>query len=200
MRSSIYISVSLFGLTQLFAAAALAQQLVLVPVDCPADEPDSVQISWVEPCERGNSWVEPCERGNWLYDTELGCRMWDWHPDPQDKVSWSGACPGGQKEGHGVLQWFEHGQPIDRFEGTYRRNRREGFGRYEWNGADRFEGHYAKGVPQGFGTARIAGEVFSGDWRNGCLRKGTRVIAIGVPRRSCADHSVQRENLPAGEL
>src|SRR5215510_5810196 len=98
MRSSIYISVSLYALTQLFGAAALAQQLVLVPVDCPADEPDSVQISW----------VEPCERGNWLYDTELGCRMWDWHPDPHDKVLWSGSCPGGQKEGHGVLQWFEH--------------------------------------------------------------------------------------------
>jgi MORN repeat len=182
MRASIYISVLLFALTQLFGAAAFAQQLALVPpADCPPDEPDSVQISW----------VEPCESGTWLYDTVLGCRMWDWHPDPHDTASWSGACPKGQKEGHGVVQWFEHGQRIDRFEGTYRHNRREGFGRYEWNEADRFEGFYVKGVPQGFGTARIAGEVFSGEWRNGCLRKGSRVVAIGVSRRSCSDLSVQ---------
>ena len=180
MRSSIYISVLLYALTQLFGAAALAQQLSLVPAECPAEEPDSVQISW----------ADPCENGNWLYDTVLGCRMWDWHPDPHDTVSWSGACPMGQKQGHGVLQWFEHGQRIDRFEGTYRNNRREGFGRYEWNEADHFEGLYVNGVPQGFGTARIAGEVFSGEWRNGCLRKGSRVVAIGVSRRSCGNLSV----------
>ena len=49
MRSSIYISVLLFALTQLFGATAWAQQLALVPADCPSEEPDSVQISWVEP-------------------------------------------------------------------------------------------------------------------------------------------------------
>jgi MORN repeat len=181
MRSSIYISVLLFALTQLFGAPASAQQLSLVPTDdCPSEEPDSVQISW----------IEPCENGNWLYDTVQGCRMWDWHPDPHDKASWSGACPKGKKQGRGLLQWFEHGQRIDRFEGTYLDNRREGFGRYEWNEADRFEGHYVNGVPQGFGTAHIAGKVFSGEWRNGCLRKDGRVVAIGVPRRSCGDLSV----------
>jgi len=184
MRASIYISVFFYALTQLLGVPVLAQQLALMPAgDCPTEEPDSVQISW----------VEPCENGNWLFDTELGCRMWDWHPDQHDKASWSGTCPKGQKEGRGVLQWYEHGQPIDRFEGTYRNNRREGFGRYEWNEADRFEGHYVNGVPQGFGTAHIAGEVFSGEWRNGCLTKGTRVVAIGVPRRSCADLSVSLE-------
>jgi hypothetical protein len=30
------------------------------------------------------------------------------------------------------VQWFEHGRPIDRFEGVYRRGKREGFGRYDW--------------------------------------------------------------------
>jgi hypothetical protein len=189
MRVSIYISVLLYALTQLFGATAFAQQLALVPPgDCPAEEPDSVQISW----------IEPCEQGNWLYDTVQGCRMWDWHPDPHDTASWSGACPKGQKEGQGVLQWYEHGQRIDRFEGTYRSNRREGFGRYEWNDADRFEGRYVNGIPQGFGTAHIAGETFTGEWRNGCLRKAGRVVAIGVPRRSCTDLSVALERDPSG--
>lgn len=112
MRASIYISVFFYVLMQLLGVPVLAQQLALMPAgDCPSEEPDSVQISW----------VEPCENGNWLFDTALDCRMWDWHPDQHDKASWSGTCPKGQKEGRGVLQWYEHGHPIDRFEGTYRK-------------------------------------------------------------------------------
>lgn len=163
--------------TTLFAATAIAQQLALVPntPDCPSVEPDSVQISW----------DTPCEDGNWLLDTQAGCRMWDWHPEPKDRAVWSGSCPRGQKEGRGTIQWFEHGQPIDRFEGTYRDNKRQGFGRYVWNETDRFEGRYENDVPDGFGTATLAGETFSGNWKKGCMRKGNRVVAIGVPRKAC---------------
>jgi hypothetical protein len=155
---------------------AVAQQMAFAEPECPSIEPDSVQISW----------AQPCEQGNWLYDTQAGCRMWDWHPDPKDHAAWNGACPHGLKQGRGIVQWFEHGQAIDRFEGTYVEGKREGFGRYDWNHDDTYEGHYASDVPDGFGTARIAGEMFAGDWKNGCLRKGDRVVAIGVPRRSCA--------------
>lgn len=159
---------------------AVAQQLAFAHGDCPSIEPDSVQISW----------IQPCDEGNWLFDTEAGCRMWDWHPDPKDRAVWSGACPRGLKEGRGVVQWFEHGQAIDRFEGAYREGKREGFGRYQWNAGDSYEGHYTADLPDGFGTARIAGELFAGEWRNGCLRRGDRVVAIAVPRRSCGDPSV----------
>ena len=79
--------------------------------------------------------------------------MWDWHPDPQDRAVWSGSCPSGKKDGRGTVQWFEHGQRIDRFEGTYRDGKREGFGRYVWNEESSFEGQYANDVPNGFGTA-----------------------------------------------
>ncbi|WP_170920817.1 hypothetical protein [Enhydrobacter aerosaccus] len=111
--------------------------------------------------------------------------MWDWHPDPGDKAVWSGACIHGQLEGYGVLQWYEHGQPIDRFEGTYLHNRREGFGRYRWNDHDRYEGLYAADVSQGTGTAVIDGETFRGNWQRGCFVKDGRVVAIGTPRSSC---------------
>src|SRR5689334_3342515 len=83
------------------------------------------------------------KEGDWLLDTKSGCRLWDWHPDPKDRAVWTGACPGGKKQGRGVVQWYEHGQPIDRFEGTYRSGKREGFGRYQWTAETRFEGHYA---------------------------------------------------------
>ena len=161
----------------LAGTSAAAQQLALsvAAQPCAPEEPDSVQISW----------TAPCEGDGWLFDTEAGCRMWDWHPGPEDKVAWSGSCRDGLKHGAGVVQWTEHGQAIDRFEGTYRFGRREGFGRYTWNDAHRFEGNYADNVPDGYGTLQIAGQTLAGNWHNGCLAVGARVVAIGVPRASC---------------
>jgi hypothetical protein len=177
MRISRYISASVAAITMLVAPVAYAQQLAMAigKGDCPTVEPDSLQISW----------VRPCEEGDWLLDTQSGCRMWDWHPDTRDHATWTGACPSGAKDGHGIVQWLEHGTKIDRFEGTYRQGKREGFGRYEWNNDTRYQGRYANDVPDGFGTAVVAGETFAGDWKNGCLMKGTHVVAIGVPRTSC---------------
>src|SRR5215475_12575865 len=79
--------------------------------DCEVVEPDSLQISW----------TAPCEDGSWLLDPQAGCRLWDWHPAPEDSATWSGTCPAGRKQGPGTVQWFEHGRPIDRFEGISRR-------------------------------------------------------------------------------
>ena len=171
------LSTSLIAILVMASTSALGQQVALIPDKpiCPSIEPDSVQISW----------DSPCENGNWLLDTENGCRMWDWHPEPKDRAVWTGACPMGVKEGRGIVQWYEHGQAIDRFEGTYRKGKREGLGRYQWNETDHFEGIYVNDVPDGQGTAVLAGETFSGQWKAGCFRKGTRVVAIGVPRTSC---------------
>jgi MORN repeat len=183
MRVSIYASVLLIAAAHFAGAAAFGQQLAMAPAqkDCPWDAPDSLQISW----------TQPCEEGDWLLDTQLGCRMWDWHPDTQDRAVWSGACPGGKKDGRGIAQWFEHGQRIDRFEGNYRNGKREGFGRYVWNEETSFEGQYANDVPHGFGTATVVGETFAGDWKNGCFRKDGHVVAIGVARTSCSDLAAQ---------
>jgi len=155
---------------------------------CPAEEPDSVQISW----------NTPCLDGTWLLDTELGCRMWDWHPAPEDTATWTGMCRAGIKAGRGVVQWFEHGRPIDRFEGTYVEGRRQGPGRYRWNETEWFDGFYEGDVPDGPGTAHLAGEVFAGQWHRGCLKLGNRVVAIGVPRKSCGEdkHRLARDPMP----
>lgn len=178
MRIHRYISAAFAAAALVWAPLASAQQQVAAAVDtpdCATVEPDSLQISW----------VQPCEEGDWLLDTQSGCRMWDWHPDPHDHASWTGQCTQGAKDGHGVVQWTEHGQAIDRFEGTYREGKREGFGRYRWNATDLYEGHYANDVPNGFGTAMVQGVTFAGEWKNGCLSKDGRTVAIGVPRSSC---------------
>lgn len=156
---------------------AMAQQIALAPArpDCGGAEPETIQISW----------DAPCETGSWINEPGVGCRMADWHPDPQDKVTWSGSCRAALREGSGVAQWTEHGEPIDRFEGTYRQGRREGLGRYTWNDENRFEGSYARDLPNGFGTVTVSGVTLSGEWRDGCLKVGDRAVAIGVPLARC---------------
>jgi hypothetical protein len=166
----------------LLAGPAFGQQLALTPAakpDCPPVEPDSLQISW----------NEPCDKGDWLFDTETGCRMWDWHPEPEDKAVWNGACRAGQPNGPGEAQWTEHGRPIDRFVGIYRDGKREGLGSYRWNDVVSFEGNYADDVPHGSGTVRIAGTVLTGQWRRGCLTTDGKTVAIGVPRAACGSES-----------
>jgi hypothetical protein len=177
MRFSGHACVLLIAAAQLAVASASAQQMAVAAMQpaCPFDVPDSLQISW----------TTPCQEGDWLLDTTTGCRMGDWHPAPEDRATWKGSCPGGKKEGRGVVQWYEHGLAIDRFEGTFRGGKREGFGRYAWTSEVSYEGHYANDVPDGFGTAVLFGETFSGTWKNGCLNKGGRVVAIGVERSAC---------------
>ena len=152
---------------------------------CLPDGPDSVQISW----------NTPCQSGSWLMDSAAGCRMWDCHPAPEDTAIWTGVCRGGVKVGRGMVQWFEHGRPIDRFEGTFVAGRREGRGRYVWNDTDWYEGSYGDDLPHGPGTAHIAGEVCAGQWKHGCLTQSAKVVAIGVPRKSCE----QREERNVGQ-
>jgi len=172
----------LFAVAQLSGTSVAGQQMAAVSTggDCPPESPDSLEISW----------TQPCDEGDWVLDTEVGCRLGDWHPDPNDRVTWSGACEGGSKQGQGVAQWYEHGQAIDRFEGTFRNGKREGFGRYVWAPGVSYVGLYANDVPDGVGTATLLGENFSGTWKNGCLADGGRVVAIGVERSSC-DGSAQ---------
>ena len=150
------------------ATAALAQ-------GCNVVEPDSLMINW----------TAPCQDGSWLLDPQTGCRLWDWHPDPEDTVTWSGACPKGMKEGAGTVQWFEHGRPIDRFEGVFEHGKRKGFGRYYWPAGQRFEGYYDDDLPNGQGTITIDGVSYAGTWRRGCLAHKDKLIAIGAPLSTC---------------
>ena len=97
-RLSVRFSVLLVATIQFTASGALAQEMALMPgaADCPSQEPDSVQISW----------VDPCENGNWLLDTKLGCRMWDWHPDHKDRAAWTGQLSSPDHQRHATVARF----------------------------------------------------------------------------------------------
>ncbi len=174
----------------LASGPVFAQQVALTQAkpDCPPGEPDSLQISW----------TQPCDTGDWLLDTQAGCRMWDWHPEPEDAVVWKGACHAALPVGQGEAQWFEHGRPIDRFTGTYVDGKREGEGHYMWRENIRFDGLYANDVPQGYGVAYIEGEKLAGEWNKGCLSAGGKVAAIGVPRTSCGPANAPKAGKVAG--
>src|SRR3954467_6427687 len=122
MRVSDYAFV-LLALASLTGTSAAGQQMAAASTspDCPFEAPDSLEISW----------TRPCDEHDWVLDT-VGCRIGDWHPATDDRAIFSGACPGGSKQGQGVVQWYEHGHAIDRFEGTFRNGNRQGFGRYAW--------------------------------------------------------------------
>jgi hypothetical protein len=171
-------------------ARAQETQPQRVETGCFPVAPDSVQISW----------DTPCEGGSWLFEPGVGCRMWDWHPAPTDTTSWTGECKFGGLTGYGVVQWYEHGRPIDRFEGTFVAGRRNGPGRYKWNDADWYVGGYENDLPNGLGTANIAGETFSGQWQAGCFQHGTKTVAIGVPRTSCDGNGMSRAPMVAKQV
>jgi hypothetical protein len=177
MRAAKYAVVMLLVMAQLAGTSAAGQQIAAASSsrDCPTDVPDSLEISW----------TRPCYEHDWVLDPRFGCQIGDWHPAVEDRATWSGSCQGGKKEGKGVVQWYEHGRTIDRFEGTFRDGKREGFGRYVWTQDVSYEGHYAGDLPHGAGTATLFGETYAGTWNNGCLTVRGRVVAIGVERSSC---------------
>lgn len=177
MRVSKVAFVTLFAVAQLVGTSVAGQQVAAVSKarDCPTQVPDSLQISW----------TAPCDENDWVLNPEAGCGIGDWHPAPEDRALWSGACPGGNKDGQGVVQWTERGHAIDRFEGTFRNGKREGAGRYVWAPGVSFQGLYAHDLPNGLGTVTLFGESLSGTWKDGCLTMKGRVVAIGVDRSSC---------------
>ena len=166
-------------------AVAVAQGTAARPAetDCAGFEPDPVQISW----------NAPCDEGSWLFEPGVGCRMWDWHPASSDVVTWTGACRKGAMVGPGTLQWTEHEQPIDRFQGTFVDGKRQGPGRYTWNESEWYVGFYENDLPHGLGTASIGGHTFSGQWQAGCFKSGDRTVAIGVPLTSCEHVGAQHQ-------
>lgn len=167
-----------------FLVPVLAVAAAEVRQACDVGQPDSLQINW----------TAPCRDGSWDRDPHGGCRLWDWRPDPEEEAAtWSGACLSGQKEGRGVAQWYEHGRPIDRFEGVFRLGKREGFGRYDWPAGQRYQGMYEADLPNGQGTVIIDGISFTGTWRHGCLVQGGRRVAIGVPLGTCGGGVVQEK-------
>ena len=64
----------------------------------------------------------------WITATNQPCKIWNPQPQPNESVTWSGACKNGFASGKGVLQWTENGKADAEFDGEYSNGKRNGAG------------------------------------------------------------------------
>jgi len=146
------------------------------------------------------------EVGAWILDTGAGCKVWNPHPQPNETMRWSGACPNGFAQGRGAAQWFRGNLPFETDEGEWREGRQSGYGTQVWprgrydgelvdgepNGRGilivqgvRYEGEFRNGKPNGSGSLTNANGIFRGTWKDGCLLDPKQKAAFGVPLSAC---------------
>jgi hypothetical protein len=154
----------------------------------------------------------------WIADAHTGCRVWDANPQPNESITWTGACRHGLAQGRGVLRWFQNGKPAalargswrdgkmnghgmitlaggERFDGQWRNNLRNGRGVYIYANGDRYVGAYRNDQKTGHGVYTYAdGSRYDGDWRDGQKDgRGTEIQSDG------SRYDGQwRDNLPNG--
>jgi hypothetical protein len=122
---------------------------------------------------------------DWVVDDKTGCKAWDDAPDPDETISWSGACTDGMTDGKGTLQFFVGGKPGTRYEGEMRNGRANGHGVNLAPDGARYEGEWRDNAPDGFGVYTKGGERLEGTWHKGCLKQGATERAVAVSRASC---------------
>ena len=108
----------------------------------------------------------------WITDNSNDCQIWNPYPQPDETVSWSGACSKGLASGYGVLQWFVKDKLGERYEGSLREGRPSGWGENSDATGNHYAGEWRDGMKSGHGTftwvdgSRYEGQ-FIDDARNG---------------------------------
>jgi hypothetical protein len=103
----------------------------------------------------------------WMADGRTGCKVWDPQPEPGEGVRWSGACEGGFASGPGVTEWVEAGLVTERTEGVRIAGHLQGKGVQTLPNGDRFEGSWKDDRKDGEGTyASAEGWTYTGGFRN----------------------------------
>ena len=103
----------------------------------------------------------------WIADIRTGCQAWNAAPVPNETISWTGACPNGFTQGHGVLQWFLNGKPNGRYEGEFRDGKRNGRGVITFASGARYEGEFRDDKFNGRGVYTSAnGDRYDGEHRD----------------------------------
>jgi MORN repeat len=76
----------------------------------------------------------------WMEDLRTGCRLWNEVPQPDETVTWSGACGSdGVATGFGIRE-FRYGGKVSRYEGELVNGRMHGSGVRTWPNGTRHEG------------------------------------------------------------
>ena len=122
---------------------------------------------------------------DWIADQRTGCRLWNNYPADGESIEWNGPCINGMGDGRGVLRWFSANGNFETAEGEFRDGKLNGHAVIT-DTSGRFEGQFRNNKPNGYGTYRnTAGEVFSGDWTNGCFAQGNRRAYFFTTQQEC---------------
>ena len=93
---------------------------------------------------------------DWITATNQPCKIWNPQPQPDESVTWSGACKDGYASGQGVLKWTENGKPDVEYEGGYQNGKRNGHGVMITPDGKRVEGVWIDDKPLAGGDPRDA--------------------------------------------
>lgn len=92
-----------------------------------------------------------------IADQNTGCKVWNPNPQPNETVTWTGACLDGFADGMGVLTWYNGTkQQVQRYEGAFVNKEMNGRGIYTWGNGDRYEGEFKDGQRTGKGMMLYA--------------------------------------------
>ena len=107
--------------------------------------------------------------GRWRPTISNGCLVWDALPQPDETVTWSGACVDGKASGRGteVFRYRDHGVwKEERYVGDMRGGKLNGRGTLTYDNGDRYEGDFVDAKRVGHGTYTHAnGDRYEGDFR-----------------------------------
>src|ERR1700682_5638619 len=85
------------------------------------------------------AYAQSIPAGDYVADAKSGCKVWNPHPQPNEAVSWSGACVNGLAQGSGNLQWLKDNKPYEKDEGEWNEGRQFGRGSQDWS-SGRYDG------------------------------------------------------------
>lgn len=103
-----------------------------------------------------------------LVDPTTGCKVVRADTEPDMSITWSGECYHGLAHGKGVLQWFQAGKPLARYEGEMQDGMAHGIGKMTYANGSRYDGAWENGERNGKGTFSFPnGSRLSGEFRDG---------------------------------
>ena len=107
--------------------------------------------------------------GRWMRSVDSGCLVWDPLPQPEEVITWSGACVDGKASGPGteVSRYrAESVQREERYTGDMAAGRPHGHGTLVYDNGDRYEGQFVQSRRAGLGIyAHVNGDRYEGEFR-----------------------------------
>jgi hypothetical protein len=109
-------------------------------------------------------------RGRWQETVNNGCLVWDPLPQPDETITWTGACLDGKATGRGteVSRYrIDDAWEEERYTGDMHGGRLHGHGTLIYDNGDRYEGDFVESRRVGRGTYTYAnGDRYEGDFRD----------------------------------